>query len=161
MQKKILTEISLYFGKVKMPKGFEIEQDILCDDILKSNQSNSEFPFSRNWDKLNRYIIEYINLEHEIKLVNRKTWGDTFKSNKTSQPLSKIDPVDFVLLYGVKTNNCSVRFHYNDNRRKLRSWNVDLKDNCFILFPSNCLYYIKTKQSDSLNYIQTILYDYL
>ena len=27
VQKKILTEISLYFGKVKMPKGFEIEQD--------------------------------------------------------------------------------------------------------------------------------------
>ena len=72
MQKKILTEISLYFGKVNMPKGFEIEQDILCDDILKSNQTDSEFPFSRNWDKLNTYIIEHINLEHEIKLVNRK-----------------------------------------------------------------------------------------
>jgi|TARA_R100001163_G_scaffold999_2_gene1573 hypothetical protein len=161
VEKKILTEISLYFGKVNMPKGFEIEPDILCDDILKSNQSNSEFPFSRNWDKLNTYITEHINLEHGIKLVNRKTWGDTFKSNETSQPLSKIDPVDFVLLYGVKTKNCSVRFHYNDNRRKIRSWNVELKDNCFILFPSNCLYYIKNNQKDSFNYIQTILYDYI
>lgn len=55
-----------------MPKGFEIEPDILCDDILKSNQSNSEFPFSRNWDKLNTYITEHINLEHGIKLVNKK-----------------------------------------------------------------------------------------
>ena len=88
MQKKILTEISLYFGKVNMPKGFEIEQDILCDDILKSNQTDSEFPFSRNWDKLNTYIIEHINLEHEIKLVNRKTWGDMYKSGHISQPLA-------------------------------------------------------------------------
>ena len=66
---------------------------------------------------------------------------------------------DFIEYY--KTNNCSVRFHYNDNRKKIRTWKVDLKDNCFILFPSNCLYYIQNKQDNSLNYIQTILYDYI
>ena len=34
INKKILSEIALYNGKVKMPKGFEIEKDILVKDIL-------------------------------------------------------------------------------------------------------------------------------
>ena len=50
-----------------------------------------------------------------------------------SIPLLNIDPVDlknspdFTFLYGVKVNNCNVRIHYEDNRRKGRSWDIELK----------------------------------
>jgi len=33
IEKKILSEISIYFGQVKMPKGFEIEKDELVKNI--------------------------------------------------------------------------------------------------------------------------------
>ena len=34
LQKKVLSEIGLYYGDVAMPKGFEIDRNILQSDIL-------------------------------------------------------------------------------------------------------------------------------
>ena len=65
MQKKVLSEIDLYYGDVAMPKGFEIDRDKLQSDILKSsNINNKDFPYSREWDKLNTYLREHINVEY-------------------------------------------------------------------------------------------------
>jgi hypothetical protein len=76
MQKKILTEQSLYYGDVSMPKGFEIDRDKLSGDILQSTFTAKEFPFSRTWDMLNTYMREYINLEYGISnLVNKSHLG--------------------------------------------------------------------------------------
>ena len=36
MQKKVLTEQSLYYGDVAMPKDWDIDRDKLQNDILKS-----------------------------------------------------------------------------------------------------------------------------
>ena len=36
MQKKVLTEVDLYHGKVDMPKGFEIDRDQIRNDIIES-----------------------------------------------------------------------------------------------------------------------------
>ena len=53
MKKKVLSEIGLYYGDVAMPKGFEIDRDKLQEDILKSQINKKNFPYSREWDKLN------------------------------------------------------------------------------------------------------------
>ena len=45
MQKKVLTEQSLYFGNVNMPKNWEIDRNELSGYILQSNIRNSEFYF--------------------------------------------------------------------------------------------------------------------
>ena len=79
MQKKVLSEIGLYYGDVAMPKGFEIDRDKLQSDILSSQIKNSKFPFSREWDKINTYMREHINLEHGFTLVNKETWGNVYK----------------------------------------------------------------------------------
>jgi hypothetical protein len=90
-----------------------------------------------------------------------------YKPNQQTIPLLNIDPVDlrnspdFVLLYGVKVKDCMVRIHFDDNRRKGRSWDIPLTDNQFIMFPSTNMYYITNNQKDSLNFIQTIKYLYL
>jgi hypothetical protein len=36
MHKKVLSEIDLYFGEIKSPKGFEINRDRIKGDILTS-----------------------------------------------------------------------------------------------------------------------------
>ena len=167
MQKKVLTEQALYFGDVEMPKYWDIDRNKLTGDILQSTYSNKDFPFSRTWDMLNTYIRDYIGLEYEINLVNKSTWGNIYKPAETTIPLLQVDPVDlrnspdFTMLYGVKVKDCFVRIHYEDNRRKGRSWDIELKDNKFIMFPSTNMYYIKNKQKDSLNFIQTITYEYI
>ena len=167
MQKKVLSEIALYYGDVAMPKGFEIDRDKLQSDILKSQIHNKEFPYSREWDKLNTYLREHINVEYGFQLVNKETWGNVYKPKEISIPLLNIDPVDlrnspdYTLLYGVNVKDCSVRIHYDDNRRAGRSWDIPLKNNQFIMFPSTNMYYITNNQKDSLNFILTITNEFI
>ena len=155
MQKKVLTEQALYYGDVAMPKDWDIDRDKLSGDILQSVIQNKDFPFSRTWDMLNTYMRDHIGLEYNINLINKKTWGNIYKPAETT------NSPDFTLLYGVKVKDCMVRIHFEDNRRKGRSWDIELKDNMFIMFPSTNMYYLTNNQKDSLNFIQTITYEYI
>ena len=165
MQKQVLSEQSLYYGDVAMPKNWDIDRDKLQEDILKSNVTDSPFPFSRTFDMLSTYLREHIYLKYEFTLIQKKTWGNMYKPQETTIPLLNVDPVnlrnsaDFTLLYGVKVEDCNVRIHYEDNRRKGRSWDIPLTNNKFIMFPSTNMYYLTNNQKDSLNFIQTITYE--
>ena len=167
MQKKVLTEQSLFYGDIDMPKGFEIDQEKLTNDILQSVIQNKDFSFSRTFDMLNTYMRDHINLDYGFTLINKETWGNIYKPSETTIPLLNIDPVDlrnspdYTLLYGVKVKDCMVRIHYEDNRRKGRSWDIPLTNNQFIMFPSTNMYYLTNNQKDSLNFVQTITYEYI
>tara|TARA_R100000773_G_scaffold34211_1_gene29186 strand:+ start:680 stop:1183 length:504 start_codon:yes stop_codon:yes gene_type:complete len=167
MQKNVLSEIALYYGDVTMPKNWDIDRDELQQNILTSNLTDSSFPFTKTWDMLNTYIREHINVEFEITLINRQTWGNVYKPAETTTPLLNVDPVDlrhspdFTMLYGVNVKNCMVRIYYDHNRRKGRSWDISLENNKFIMFPSTCMYYITNNQQDRLNFVQTITYEYI
>ena len=167
MQKKVLSEQALYYGDVAMPKDWDIDRDKLAEDILQSKILKKQFPFSRTFDMLNTYMRDYVNLEYGFTLVNKDMFGDIYKPGETSQPFINVDPVDlrnspdYTLLYGVKVKNCMVRIHFDDNRRKGRSWDIPLENNKFIMFPSTNMYYINNNHKDSLNFVQTILYEYI
>ena len=167
MEKKVLSEIALYYGDIEMPKGFEINRKQIQSDILKSQINNKDFPYSREWDKLNTYLREHINVEYGFQLINKETWGNFYKPKETSISLLNINPVDlrnspdYTLLYGVNVKDCSIRIHYNDNRRAGRSWDISLKNNQFIMFPSTNMYYITNNQKDSLNFILTITNEFI
>ena len=138
INKNVLTEQALYFGDVSMPPGFEIDQTKLTNDILQSTLKDIKFPFSRPWDMLSSYVTEHINVKHNLNLISKETWGTIYKPNEVSIPL-----------------------HYDDNRRKGRSWDMPLTNNMFVLFPSTNMYYISNNQKNSLNFIQTITYEYI
>ena len=167
MKKKVLSEIALYYGDIEMPKGFEINRKQIQSDILKSQINNKDFPYSREWDKLNTYLREHINVEYGFQLINKETWGNFYKPKETSISLLNINPVDlrnspdYTLLYGVNVKDCSIRIHYDDNRRAGRSWDISLKNNQFIMFPSTNMYYITNNQKDSLNFILTITNEFI
>ena len=167
MQKKVLTEQALYFGDVAMPKDWDIDRDKLSGDILQSQIKNKEFPFSRPWDMLNTYISDHIRIEYDINLINKNTWGSIYKPTETSIIQQQIDPVDlrnspdFVMLYGVKIKNCMIKIYFDDNRRAGRSWDIPLENNKFIMFPSTNMYHVINNQKDSLNFVQTITYEYI
>ena len=111
MQKKVLSEIGLYYGDVAMPKDWDIDRDKLSGDILQSVIQNKNFPFSRTFDMLNTYMRDHINLEYNFTLINKETWGNIYKPQEITIPLLNIDPVDlrnspdYTLLYGVKSKN--------------------------------------------------------
>ena len=161
MQKIILSEQSLYYGDVAMPKDWDIDRDKLQQDILKSQITDSPFPFSRTWDMLNTYMREHVNLNYDFSLINKEMWGNMYKPQESSIPLLHIDPVDlrnspdFTFLYGVGVNNCMVRIYYDDNRRKGRTWHIPLQDNYFYLFPSTQKYFISENKSEKINVFLT------
>ena len=167
MQKKVLSEIDLYYGDVTMPKYWEIDGVELAHQILQYQIHNKKFVHSKTWDKLNTYIREHIRLEYNIKLVNKEVQGNIYPPHETTPPLLNIDPVDlrnspdYTCLYGVNVKDCSVRIHYDDNRRKGRSWDIELKNNMFIMFPSTQMYYTTNNQKDSLNFILTTTYEFI
>ena len=57
MQKKVLSQIALYYGDVAMPKDWDIDRDKLSGDILQSQIQNKKFPFSKTWDTLNTCLL--------------------------------------------------------------------------------------------------------
>ena len=167
MEKTILSEIALYYGDVTMPKNWDINRDKLQKDILNSSITDSPFPFSRTWDMLNTYMRDHINLNYGFTLVNKEIWGNMYKPQQVTTPLLNIDPVDlrnspdYTFLYGVNVKDCMVRIHYEDNRRKGRSWDIPLKNNKFIMFPSTNMYYLSNNQKDSLNFVLTTTYEFI
>ena len=152
-----------------MPKAYEkdwyINRDTLAADILVSETQGTPFPYSKVWDMLNTYIREHMQRYHKISLSNIKFWGNIYKPNEISKPLLNVDPIDlknspdYTCLYGVKVDECMVKIHYEDNRRKGRSWDVSLENNKFIIFPSSCMYYLTNHQKDNLNLALTITYE--
>jgi hypothetical protein len=169
MQKKVLSEIGIYFGQINMPNGFEIDREKLCVDILLYKNYNNSFPFSKAWDMLQTYLCEHINLKYGFSLVNKKTFGEIYKPTEYSPSLLQIDPIDlrnspdYVMLYGVNVgkNSCKVFIEYDDNRRKGRSWEIFLNDNDFIMFPSTQRYHVTANKSEQLNFILTTTYEFI
>ena len=169
MKRNILSNISLYYGQIEMPKGFEIDREKLSVDILSSTIYNREFPFSKSWDMLQTYLREHIYLDYGFTLVPKKTIGNIYATRQHSHSLLQLDPVDlrnspdYVMLYGVHIgkNSCKVFIEYDDNRRKGRSWEIPLNNNDFVMFPSTQRYHITTNTSEQLNFILTATYVYM
>ena len=167
MQKKVLTEQVLYYGDVAMPKDWDIDRDKLSGDILQSIIKNKDFPFSRTFDMLNTYMRDHININYGFNLINKNILGYIFKTQEISVPIFDTDPVDlrnspdYTFLYGVNVENCIVRIHYDDNRRKGRSWDIALNNNQFIMFPSTNMYYFTNNQKEKLNFVLKITYEYI
>lgn len=170
MDKKLLSEIALYTGSVKLPDPIKIDLESLKADILlycTNNTLNNQFPFSKNISILDTYIRDFINLEHSIRFVQKDIVGDIYKPGEYSFPLIQADPMnlqnscDFVVLYGVSAyeNSCKIRIEYDNNRIKNRYIDVILKTNNFIIFPSTLVYYITPNTSEHLNYILTSTYE--
>jgi len=167
MLKKVLSEQSIIYGDVSMPKGFEINSLELIKSMFEALYYEKDHSFCKDWDKLNVYIKDFARVKHQLNLVNKDSWGSIYIPNEKTESLTHIDPVDlrdspdFTLLYGINTKDCMVKIFYDDNRRKGRSWDMELKNNMFIMFPSTNMYCINNKQKDSLNFIQTITYEYI
>lgn len=165
MHKKVLSEQTIYFGDVKMPKGFDIDPFEMSKAIFESSYTGENMPFFRTWDRLNKYIVEHLRVKYDLNLVNKKTWGKMYFPNVKTNPTTEVDPVDlrnspdFVCLYGVNAVDCNVRIYYDDNRKKGRSWDMPLTHNKFIMFPATNLYYIENNQKDLANFVQIITYE--
>ena len=167
MNKKVLSEIAIYHGDVNLPKGWGINQDIIIKDITEQYLFKEDFKFSKEWDRLNQYIIDYFQVNFNEQIYNLNTWGSIYLPNQGSQPLKEVnynnlkDSPYFTMLYAVKTaeNSCDIKIYYDNNKLKGQVYDTTLETNSFIMFPSTLMYYILPNNKNEKNYIQTITYE--
>jgi len=90
MQKKVLSEIDLYYGEIQTPKGFEIKRDTIKNSILDSfikekRISNNirdysyvdyklEYSQAHQW--LQDYVRDHFKVEYGKTLVLKLNWGE-------------------------------------------------------------------------------------
>ena len=159
MHKKVLVEeTSVYYGKIKMPKGFEIDHESILVNTTGSNVYDIPFPTTNIFSELNTYLIENIYLNFKITLSNVKTWGDIIyptKKSKINIPFENFKH-HFVLVYGVKIEPRSTYIKIYFNNKPLT---FEIKEGEFVMFPSNLMYNFTENKSNKFNFIQTILYE--
>jgi len=183
MQKKVLSEIDLYTGEIKMPKGFEINQNQIKNDILQSyvkgkrinnNPKAYSFidyivPFSQPLQWMQDYIRDHWRVEYNRTLVAKTMHGNVMHPKEKSWTRHQVDPVDlrnssdYTFIYGVNVQKGSSEciIEYDDNRRKNRTWHIPMKNNHFIMFPATNRYCFSANTSNKLNVTLTINYEYI
>lgn len=183
MQKKVLTEVDLYYGKVDMPKGFEIDRDQIRNDIIESYVKQKRIsnnpkayafddyvvPFSQPLQWTQDYIRDHWRVEYDRTLVFKNMHGNVMHPKEKSWTRNQVEPVDllhsadYTLIYGVdvKEGSSECIIEYDDNRRKNRTWHTPIKNNHFIMFPSTNKYSFSPNTSKGLNIILTINYEYI
>ena len=159
MHKKVLVEEKcIYYGKVKMPKGFEIDHQSMIVNITGSNVYDLPFPTTHIFSELNTYIIENIYLNFKIIMSNAKTWGDIIYPTKKPKIIIPSNDIkhDLILIYGVKVKPRSthIKIYFNDEPLIF-----EIKEGEFVMFPSNIMYSFTENTSNKFNFIQTILYE--
>ena len=183
MQKKVLSEIDLYYGDVKTPEGFEIDRDQIRNDIIDSyvklnivsnNPQSYKFndytvSFSKPLQWLQDYVRDHFRIDHVRTLITKNIHGNVMSPKEKSWVRHQVDPVDllnsadYTFIYGVdvKKDSSECIIEYDDNRRKNRTWHIPMKNNKFIMFPATNKYSFSPNTSDGLNIILTITYEYI
>ena len=183
MQKVVLSEVDLYHGEIVMPKGFEIDQNKIRNNIIESyiqrkrissNHQDYAFddyvvPFSQPLQWVQDYIRDHFNAEYEKTLVFKNMHGNIMHPKEKSWTRHQVDPIDlrnspdYTFIYGVdvKDDSCKCIIEYDDNRRKNRTWHIPIKNNGFIIFPATNRYSFSPNTSNGLNVILTINYEYI
>ena len=183
MHKKVLSEIDLYYGEVKMPKGFEIDRNQIKNDAIKSfitedrisnnsknySYKNYKIPYSRPLQWMQDYIRDHWGVEYYYTLVPKTQHVKVLRPGEQSVLMHSLEPVDlknspdYTLIYGVEVEDesCECIIEYDDNRRKNRTWHVPVKNNHFIMFPATQRYMITENTSKKMNIILVINYEYV
>jgi len=183
MKKKVLTEVDLYTGEISMPKGFEIDRDKIRNDIIESyikkNRVNTNpqaytfddyvVPFSQPLQCMQDYVRDHWRVEYGHTLLQKNMHGNVMHIKEKSWTRNQVEPIDllnspdYTLIYGVdvKDDSSECIIEYDDNRRKNRTWHVPIKNNEFIMFPSTNKYSFSPNNSNGLNIILTINYEYI
>jgi len=184
MHRKILSQVDLYYGDVKMPKNFEIDrtkikEQIIYSSFISDNRKNNDKNDKRYNDfiiddttilyPLHVYFSDFINLKFDLKLILQDSWGNIVypgqqtNNRNTLNPLSLDLSSDYTLIYGVDVydKESKLIIEYDSNRRAGRSWTIPIFDNSFVMFPSTCRYHISQNMSKNLNTFLGFTFNYV
>ena len=71
MQKKVLTEVDLYYGEIAMPKGFEIDLDKIRNDIIESYIKQKRINNNPKSYAFDDYVVLFSTFTMDARLYAR------------------------------------------------------------------------------------------
>ena len=173
MEKKVLSEIALYSGKIKRPKGYEINRSKIKADILEAklqNKSISDNPFDfRFFDYEARYskelgyvienTVEYARLNFQLNLEPVLTFANVLEHKEQSFSRLILDRpekqefADFVLVYGVDVypESTQVVVEYDNNKYLNNAWFAPIENDHYVMFPTSQKFFITRNTSHNPN----------
>ena len=179
MNKKLLSEICLFEGEVKMPKHYEIDRYQIKSEILHSKlhrktisdnpyhyaYSDYEVPTSKTLNLLRDYISENIYMDHNMRISPRLSFGNVFDPKQQSFFRNLIDPVnvkespDYIMIYGVDVDKDSSVIIETRDKRGIEELSLfKIKNNHFLLFPAYLRFFINENTSFHTNVFLTTTY---
>ena len=167
MERKILENSDIIYGLVEMPKGFEIDEQVMVADIFMSETYERPYPLSFPSDMLDTYIRDFTRVRHGRNLTSKKIYGNMYRPNEMSETKLEIDPFHiqespaYVLLYGAKiaTHSCFIKLFYINNEKKFSEYTIPMETNKFVMFPAKHRYCVSKNLSQKDNFMLTITYE--
>ena len=168
MKKKVLSEIAIHTGQVIMPEGWEINFKKIASDIITANIHDENIQFSKDLDRLDKYIQETFRLRNERFLDKHKPYKyHILLPNQFSHTFLRLDQnyltssSDKICLYAVSVGekSCAVILDYDDNRKKEKKELCKLETNNYVIFPSTQQFFITKNTSQQINILLEIEYD--
>jgi hypothetical protein len=163
MEKKVLSEIDIYSGEIKIPLDFKIDRkeifsSILYNCFIEKNNFNYNNTFkvdgSQPLSWFHDYIIEFSYLKHNLQLETVNHYGLILYPGEINDIKNENNlniNSDYTVIYGINSPKNSTKFilNYND-KNKFKTYNEDIYDNKFIIFPSTQNYFLTKNNNKDL-----------
>lgn len=167
MEKVILNEEAVHFGKVNCPEGFEINREEIKYEIMNGYIDNkdkflNQYPVGHciHLDYLNSYIDDFFRLKEKNKsaLCLKETFSFILKQDEKIEKRNYFNVFDipsspvYTLIYGVELEDFSSELiiYYNNKRTPGLKNYFPLENNKFVMFPSHLNFEI-TENKSKLN----------
>jgi hypothetical protein len=159
MEKKVLSETNLFFGK--LPEISDVDnlkiKNFILSNILK-NLNNYNFEKSLykdieiNFFKDINWIIEYvrdtINLKYKFQLIPIKTFIQIHDKHETEIKRNHIEypnlhnSPDYTVMYVVEGKNSEITLEHDDHRNKNKFNKIQLFNKDIVIWNSDLNYYL-------------------
>jgi hypothetical protein len=157
MEKKVLSEIEIYTGEVKIPLDFKIDRKQIFSSILYNHfieKNTYKVDGSKELSWFHDYIIEFSYLKYNLQLETVNHYGLILypgESGNIKNENSLNINSDYTTIYGVDVPKKSTQLVLNYfNKNKFKIYSEDIYGNKFITFPSTQNYFLKKNNSSDL-----------
>lgn len=172
-KKDLIAEQAVYRGKIKFPKGFEIDNDnikaniIYAATILNSRVDENEYSYKyhdysfedcENIDRLKVFIRDHFSGFTKGKtLIFKNQFAHLFYPKQNSINKQQANPFnldaspDHTLIYGLQGKDQKIILEFDAHRYKQRTIVYTINESEFLMFPSTTRYYFTENKSDNIN----------
>jgi len=171
IKKDLIAEQAVYRGKIRWPKGFEIDNDNIKANIIyavaiaDSRKSKNKHDYKyhdynfedcENVDRLKVWLVDHFLGKTFKTLVFKEHFAHAFypKQHSINKQQANIfdlkESTDHTVMYCVAEGDQQLILEFDAHRYKQRTFVYPMKKEEFLIFPSTTRYYFTENKSDNM-----------